>query len=68
MLVINMILLYKLFYYIFVSKDGELLLNRRLLFLGYVQLDDGGVDVFHHIVLLERESNVNARTVDELIK
>jgi hypothetical protein len=68
MLVVNMILLNKFFYNVFVSKDGELLLNRRFLFLSNVQFYNGGMNVFHHFVLIEGESDVDTGTIDELIE
>lgn len=68
MLMLNMILFNKLFYYVFISKDGELLLNRRFLFLGNVEFYNGSMNVFHHFVLIEGKSNVDAWTIDEFIK
>lgn len=48
-----------------VAEYRELLLQARLLLLGYVQLNEGGMDVPHHFELVEREGNVDARTVHE---
>jgi hypothetical protein len=48
-----------------VAEYRELLLQTRLLLLGYVQLNEGGMDVPHHFELVECESNVDARTVHE---
>ena len=48
-----------------VAEYRELLLQARLLLLGYVQLNEGGMDVPHHLELVECESNVDARTIHE---
>lgn len=48
-----------------VAEYGELLLQARLLLLSHVQLDKGGMDVPHHLELVEREGNVDAWTVHE---
>lgn len=68
MLMINMILLNKFFYNVFVSKYGELLLNRRFFFLRDIQLDDRRMNIFHHFILVERECDVYAGAVDEFIE
>ena len=66
--VIEVILLDELFDDVFVPKNGKLLLQRRLLLLGYVELDDRSVNVLHDLVLIERECDVNAGAVYELVQ
>ena len=68
MLMIDMILLNKFFYNVFVSKYGELLLNRRFFFLRDIQLDDRRMNIFHHFILVKRECDVYTGAVDEFIE
>ena len=68
MLMIDMILLNKFFYNVFVSKYGELLLNRRFFFLRDIQLNDRRMNIFHHFILVERECDVYTGAVDEFIE
>ena len=48
-----------------IAEYSELLLQARLLLLSYVQLNKRGMDVPHHLELVECEGNVDARTVHE---
>ena len=48
-----------------VAEYGELLLQARLLLLSHVQLDKRGMDVPHHLELVECEGNVDAWAVHE---
>ena len=68
MLMVNVILLNKFFYNVFVSKDGELLLNRRFLFLSDIQFYNGGMNVLHHFILIKGERDVYTGAIDELIE
>jgi hypothetical protein len=58
----------KVLYDLLVAKDGKLLLERGLLFEGYVKLEKGLMDVVHHFEKVERESNVDVGWVYELIE
>ena len=48
-----------------VAEYGELLLQARLLLLSHVQLNKRGMDVPHHLELVECEGNVDTWTVHE---
>ena len=50
---------------VFVAEYGELLLQTRLLLLSHVQLDKRGMDVPHHLELVECEGNVDAWAIHE---
>jgi hypothetical protein len=68
MLMVNVILLNKFFYNVFVSKDGELLLDRRFLFLSYIQFYNGCMNILHHFILIKGECDVYTGAIDELIE
>ena len=48
-----------------IAEYGELLLQTRFLLLSHVQLDKRGMDVPHHLELVECEGNVDTWTVHE---
>ncbi len=68
MFVVNVVLLDQFLDDVLVPKDRELLLYRRLLLLSYVEFNNRGMNVLHHLVLIEGESDVNAGAVDKLIE
>jgi hypothetical protein len=47
-LILKFLVLNVVFNYVLIPEDSELLLDRRLLFLGHIQLMKSGMDVSHH--------------------
>ena len=50
---------------VLVPKYCELLLDRRLLLLGYVKLVQSGMNIFHDAVEIKRKADVKIRAPDE---
>jgi hypothetical protein len=65
---IDVILLNKLLNDVLIPENCKLLLKRWLFLLCNSKFNNGGMNILHHLVLIEGKSNMNAWAIDELIQ
>lgn len=65
---IQMVLDNEIFNNVFVSENGELLLQGRLLLLCDIQLQERSMDIVHNLKEIVRKTDVNPRTIDKFVQ